>query len=118
MTPAVIRKVSVLADYASQRLACPRLVVKLLTFSNTQGILNKSKIAVRALNCRDLSLIFLFWTSLLFGLCIYAVAITVIPSSITVIPSTFLVGHHSNTFKHVKNTVIIKFLCLLLCTSQ
>lgn len=79
MTPAVIRKVSVLADCASQRLACPRLVVKLLTFSNIRGILNKSKIAVRALNCRDLSSIFLFWTSLLFCLCNYAMAITVMP---------------------------------------
>lgn len=81
MTPAVIRKVSVLADYASQRLACPRLVMKLLTFSDTRGILNKSKIAVRALNGGDLSSIFLFGTSLLFCLCIYAVAITVVPSS-------------------------------------
>lgn len=82
MTPAVIRKVSVLADYASQRLACPRLVMKLLTFSNIRGLLNKSKIAVRALNCGDLSLIFLFWTSLLFCLHIYAMAVTVIPSSV------------------------------------
>lgn len=81
MTPAVIRKVSVLADYASQRLACPRLVMKLLTFSTIRGILNKSKIAVRALNCRDLASIFLFWTSLLFCLHVYAVAIAVIPSS-------------------------------------
>lgn len=79
MTPVVITTVSVFADYASQRLACPRLVMKLLTFSNTQGILNKSKLGVGALNFRDLSLLFLLWTSLLFCLLIYATAIIVIP---------------------------------------
>lgn len=95
MTPAVIRKVCVVVDCASQRLACPRLVMKLLTFSNIQGILNRSKIAVSVLNCRDLDIFVLDFFAFL--------------------SMHLLCGHHSNTFKHVKNTVIIKFLCLLLC---
>lgn len=101
MTTAVIRKVSVLADHASQRLACPRLVMKLLTFSNTGCILSNSKVTVRALNCRDLSLIFLFWASLLFCL-----------------PTYLYYGHNSNNLKHVENTVLIKFSYQLLCISQ
>lgn len=95
MTPAVIRKVCVVADCASQRLACPRLVMKLLTFSNIQGILIRSKTAVKALNCKDLDIFVLDFSAFL--------------------SMHLLCRHHSNNFKHVKSAVIIKFLCLLLC---
>lgn len=99
MAPAVIRKVSVLADCTSQRLSCPRLIMKLLSFSSIWAILNRRKTAERALNCRDLSSTFLFWP-----LCFSAYAFTLRPLS--------------NTFKRVKNTMVIKTLCLLLCVPQ
>lgn len=65
MTPAIIRKVCVVADCASQRLACPRLVMKLLTFSNIQGILKRNKTAVKALNFRDLNIFVLDFSAFL-----------------------------------------------------
>lgn len=78
MTPAVIRKICVVTDWASQRLAYPRLVMKLLTFSNIQDILNRGKTAVKAQNCRDLDIFVLDFSAFL---CIYLVAITVTPSN-------------------------------------